>query len=106
MNEKKPKEEEKGRHYKDDLEYLVHSLSYIQQAHDAAVKTLREMKEEQNLLQGDMNVIHTARLQQACGQIFNQLTMQQKEVRLRIKESLVDLKHVRSIYKKVKMVER
>ena len=104
MNETKPKEEEEV-HYKDDLDYLTKSLFFITQAHDQAVKHLRDMKEQQNLLQGDMNVIHTPQLQQACSQIHNSFVAQQKEARTRIKALLVDMKHVRSIYKKLKMVE-
>ena len=99
MEEKKEKRE-----YKDDLDYLVHSLIFIKNSHQEAVDVLRKLKEHQQMLQEDMKKIQTPQLQQACAQIHNSIVMQQKEVRLRIKESLVDLRYVSSIYKKIKKI--
>jgi glutamate/tyrosine decarboxylase-like PLP-dependent enzyme len=102
MSKEKNEEEVMPRKFEDDLDYLSHSLMFIENAHRQAVEQLRDLKDQQMGLQEDMKSIKSPRLQQACGQIHNSLVMQQKEVRLRIKESRVDLKHVKSIYKKVK----
>lgn len=87
---------------KNDIQYLEYSEKWLQEAHDEALKGVKTCKAEIIEIMDDMKNIKSVKLRNACAQAHDGLMKQKSEFLTRIRETVNDLKHVRSILKTLK----
>lgn len=89
-----------------DIEYLEYSINYLQEYLRKNREAVKQEKEKINALQEDMKVIKSIELKKACQQIHNSMVMRKNQILAQLKEGTQDVKHVISIYKTLKRLER
>jgi len=88
-----------------DAEYLVNSIQVFEEMIGASLEQIKTLKKEIDLLQEDIKVIKSERLKKGAMEAHNKLTMQKSGHLKKIKAIRGDLKHARSLLKKIKGLE-
>jgi len=85
-----------------DEEYLIWSIKSLQETHDHALEVSKVLQQEIEVLREDMKVIKSTDLKRACKSVHNTMTVQKRKALNKVKDSLVDLKHCKSIIRTLK----
>ncbi len=85
--------------YESELDYIVKSLDFLKEQHATNLATVRDNKEEMELLQESIPKITSPRLQKAGWKTFNHFSEQNTLLNNKIKAIREDQKWNRRLYK-------